>query len=83
MTNRIFVPLPLSVAVMLYNAVYLIWWASSPKAVQHCLLLSIAPLPMITGGRSERVCECLQQGSRADRAQNWGFPERQLLPLLL
>ncbi len=83
MTNRTFVALPLSVAVMLYNALYLICWASSPKIEQHCLLLSIVLLPMTTGGRSERVCECLQQGARADRAQNWGFPEWQLLPLLL
>ncbi len=53
------------------------------RKLQQCLLLSIVLLPMITGGRSERVCECFQQGSRADRAPDWGFPECQLLPLLL
>ncbi len=83
MTNRTFVALPLSVAVMLFNALSLICWAASPETVQHCLLLSVVLLPMITGGRSERVCECLQQGFGADRAQNWGSPEWQLLPLLL
>ena len=53
------------------------------KIITSCLSLSMVLLPKITGGRSERVCECLQQGARAGRAQNWGFPERQLLPLLL